>query len=184
MPHTDPVKERARVKLKNARYHALWKRDKRCMTCGRKRANGVVLCARHQAAYVKYRADCRARLKAAVYGYYGTVCKYCGALENLSLHHINNDGKEQRGKERAGAGADFYRSIVKEWPKDVEIVCMKCHVRIPHRRWKINPIEAEMIRQSYRSGSFSRRELAIQHGVHYQTIWAITTTNSPRVRKT
>jgi hypothetical protein len=71
------------------------------------------------------------RLRAAVFGHYGTVCACCGATEKLSIDHVDGDGGEHREELSGGAeagGHHFYRWLVKNgFPPGYQTLCLPCN---------------------------------------------------------
>lgn len=68
------------------------------------------------------------RLREEVVLHYGNSCKCCGEknLGLLTIHHVNNDGAEQRRE--LGQGKRFYQAIKRlGYPEDIEILCYNCN---------------------------------------------------------
>lgn len=83
-------------------------------------------------------------LKAKVLAHYGTACSCCGTTEDLTVDHINGDGREYRkivfGDNKTG-GAPVYRWIIANgFPDDLQTLCRPCnrskgtgeHCRLDH----------------------------------------------------
>ncbi len=112
-----------------------------CNRCGsHPRAYGTTLCVEcsRQAARTYYvtnlekerhrsRAKYRHVHDTALQGH-GDQCDWCGATEDLHLHHINGDGDEHRA--RCGNFTNTYRDMIRRgFPVDVITVCATCHRR-------------------------------------------------------
>jgi hypothetical protein len=76
----------------------------------------------------RYRERCRAQ----VFGHYGWACECCGATENLTIDHVNGDGKQHREElfgRNGGAGtAQFYAWLIREgFPDGYQALCRSCN---------------------------------------------------------
>lgn len=79
-------------------------------------------------------------LKREVYTHYTPVeasgrhvahCSMCGVddLNVLELHHVDNDGREDR--KRHGTGAKYLRSLKgRGYPTRLEVLCRNCHAKV------------------------------------------------------
>lgn len=72
-----------------------------------------------------------AGLKAAVLAHYGETCSCCGTTSDLTIDHINGDGRQWRqqtfGNNDAG-GAPVYRWIIANgFPDDLQVLCRSCN---------------------------------------------------------
>lgn len=79
-----------------------------------------------------YCRNSRAKLKRLVMDQLGTKCKICSNsnFDLLTVHHKNNDGKQQRDLLSKGmGGAEFYRVILKrpELFSELECRCFSCN---------------------------------------------------------
>jgi len=74
-------------------------------------------------------------LKQEIVNHYGGKCACCGIKEIcfLTIDHINNDGyKSKNGKKNRISGYLWYKKIVKDYPKDLQILCFNCNVAKQH----------------------------------------------------
>ena len=75
---------------------------------------------------VKHRERSRQRtikLRAQVFAHYGTACTCCGTTENLTIDHVNGDGKQHPRK-----GDSVYRWLIEnEFPDGYQALCMSCN---------------------------------------------------------
>ena len=111
------------------------------------RSQCIACVSKHEAAYrernrevIKQRANQRnRRLKQQVIALYGGICECCGIdeLDFLTIDHVNNDGKQERG-------AYFYGSLVKQPRRsDLRVLCWNCNSAkglfgtCPHERQQI-----------------------------------------------
>jgi hypothetical protein len=61
---------------------------------------------------------------------YGNRCACCGELEPrfLTIDHINNDGPKHRKSLGIGAGAKFYKWVVRnKFPSFLQLLCWNCN---------------------------------------------------------
>lgn len=68
----------------------------------------------------------RAKLKRSVMDRLGMKCKVCNNnnIDVLTVHHVNNNGKQQRDLLSKGmGGVEFYRAILKQPQLFVELEC-------------------------------------------------------------
>lgn len=69
------------------------------------------------------------RLRETVFRHYGTSCACCGATEQLSIDHVNGDGRQHR-MELGGntVSAAIYRWLVdNDFPEGFQTLCMPCN---------------------------------------------------------
>jgi hypothetical protein len=67
------------------------------------------------------------RLKAAVFDHYGRACACCGAMDRLTVDHVNGDGAEHRAE--IGGGWAIYRWLINNgFPDGFQILCRPCNV--------------------------------------------------------
>jgi hypothetical protein len=94
--------------------------NQRCRACERRR---------HKAANRVRREAAR----AAVFGHYGQTCVCCGTTENLTIDHMNGDGRQHReeitrGKPRNMMGAAMCRWLIKQgFPPGYQVLCLRCN---------------------------------------------------------
>jgi len=70
----------------------------------------------------------RVSAKQRVLGHYGTACACCGATANLTIDHVNGDGKQHR-KEIGVNSLAIYRWLIKnDFPPGFQTLCMPCNV--------------------------------------------------------
>lgn len=75
-----------------------------------------------------YNAD----LKAKVFEHYGTTCACCGSADDLTVDHINGDGRQHReevfGDAETG-GAEMYRWLIANgFPGGLQALCRACNL--------------------------------------------------------
>lgn len=72
-----------------------------------------------------------ARLRAKVFGHYGTSCACCGATKRLTIDHVNGDGAAHRMElfgRRNGGGEAIWRWLVKNgFPDGFQTLCLRCN---------------------------------------------------------
>jgi hypothetical protein len=69
----------------------------------------------------------RAEIRRLVFEHYGTACKCCGATDDLTIDHVNGDGKEHRARHEYSY---FYGWLVSnKFPDDppLQTLCMTCN---------------------------------------------------------
>lgn len=69
------------------------------------------------------------KLRETVFSHYGNSCACCGETEPafLTIDHILNDGKLDRGNSERG-GHGLYRKIIREeFPNTYQILCWNCN---------------------------------------------------------
>lgn len=95
-----------------------------------------------------YQRSYRTGNRDIVLGHYGWTCACCGALEQLTIDHVNGDGAGHRqrlyGNSQRGLGADhFYVWLIKQgFPADYQTLCRACNsskrngkrCRLDHRK--------------------------------------------------
>jgi hypothetical protein len=73
----------------------------------------------------------RAGRRKAVFDHYGWTCACCGTTENLSIDHVNGDGREHRGQLGIVGGGDstaLYNWLVKnDFPGGFQTLCKPCN---------------------------------------------------------
>jgi hypothetical protein len=73
------------------------------------------------------RRQARAADKHLVFAHYGTSCACCGTTEDLTIDHVNGDGRAHR-EEIGGAGHALYAWLVKnDFPTGFQVLCMLCN---------------------------------------------------------
>jgi hypothetical protein len=102
-----------------------------CQDCLRARSRRYYE-ANHQAA-VKQRRNYQADHRSQVFDHYGRMCVCCGTTENLSIDHIDGNGKRHReelfGKSQGRAGSTFYHWLVKQgFPPGYQTLCRRCNI--------------------------------------------------------
>ena len=78
----------------------------------------------------QYRRDYRDRLRATVFAHYGTSCACCGTAENLSIDHVNGDGRRHRFEVggRNGVSVQMYLWLIENnFPSGFQTLCMPCN---------------------------------------------------------
>lgn len=72
-----------------------------------------------------------AEFKAIVFAHYGEACVCCGSGHDLTLDHINGDGREWRHRVFGGdkvSNARVYRwFIINDFPDDIQTLCRRCN---------------------------------------------------------
>lgn len=73
----------------------------------------------------------REELKAAVFAHYGETCACCGTTDQLSIDHVNGDGKQHRielfGSDAPGLRR-MYRWLVRSgFPSGFQTLCVPCN---------------------------------------------------------
>jgi len=69
-------------------------------------------------------------LKEKILDHYGRKCKCCGETNTdfLTFDHINNDGAEQRRKNKMqGGGAVYYWIRKNNYPATLQVLCFNCN---------------------------------------------------------
>lgn len=73
----------------------------------------------------------RARIRDAVFDYYGRVCVCldCGATENLTIDHVFGGGREHRRRLGLRWGSDFYAWLYRNnFPEGFQTMCNPCNL--------------------------------------------------------
>jgi 5-methylcytosine-specific restriction endonuclease McrA len=87
--------------------------------------------AKNRDEALEYSRQYGADLKAAVFEHYGRVCTCCGATEDLTIDHINGNGREYRedlfGHNKAGGAAVYRWIIANGFPDDLQTLCRPCN---------------------------------------------------------
>ena len=86
---------------------------------------------RRKALDKAYHERYRDELYAAVFGHYGTACACCGETGNLTIDHINGDGKEHRASlnRTNTTGQAFYYWLIRNgFPEGFQALCRPCNV--------------------------------------------------------
>lgn len=70
-------------------------------------------------------------LRAAVFGHYGESCGCCGSTEQLTIDHIDGNGRAHRielfGRHDRG-GVHFYRWLIEQgFPDGFQVLCKGCN---------------------------------------------------------
>ncbi|SRR6266496_1181090 len=74
----------------------------------------------------------RARLRALIFGHYGTACACCGTAENLTIDHVNGVGAQHRlelyGRSQGYGGPRFYAWLARQgFPAGYATLCRPCN---------------------------------------------------------
>ena len=80
-------------------------------------------------AHPEYARHQRSTNRAMVLDHYGHECACCGSTENLTLDHVNGDGKQHRA-EIGGSGSVLYGWLVaNDFPVDppLQVLCFPCN---------------------------------------------------------
>lgn len=123
-------------------------RPRHCEGCGADishRGGKAKYCSKRCGIRVRYRLDpqsnlarqrgSKARVRAKVFGHFGTACVQCGSGDDLHLDHVNQDGKEHRDLLRSRgiyqSGEHFYRHLIKvNFDTDgyeLQVLCGPCN---------------------------------------------------------
>ncbi len=74
----------------------------------------------------------RLRLRTAVFDHYGWACACCGAAGDLTIDHVNGDGREHRIElfgDRDAASSSMYRWLVRNgFPGGFQTLCHACNM--------------------------------------------------------
>lgn len=102
-----------------------------CRDCTRSRTRSYHVTHRKAVAEQKRKYQAGHRLR--VFDHYGRSCACCGATENLSIDHINGNGKQHReelfGRSQGRAGNGFYFWLVKQgFPSGYQTLCRRCNI--------------------------------------------------------
>jgi hypothetical protein len=71
-----------------------------------------------------------ARAREKVFAHYGQWCACCGSAENLTIDHVNGDGKEHRAELGRPSSYQFYLWLIREgFPSDppLQVLCLRCN---------------------------------------------------------
>jgi len=78
-----------------------------------------------QLANKKLRRD---KDREIVFNHYGNECAYCGSTKNLTIDHIEANGKEHRKSSKISGGSNTYRYLVKnDLPTGYQTLCHYCN---------------------------------------------------------
>lgn len=78
--------------------------------------------------YLKTYKNKRVEIKAKVFEYYGGKCYICGDKDNLSLDHIDGNGRRHRREVLStDSGSDFYKWVLKNKPDNIRLLCFNCN---------------------------------------------------------
>jgi len=71
------------------------------------------------------------RLRGEVFGHYGHVCACCGTAKDLSIDHVNGEGRAHRlalfGRSNART-TRFYRWLIDQgFPQGYQVLCLPCN---------------------------------------------------------
>jgi hypothetical protein len=72
----------------------------------------------------------RSLVRAAVFGWYGTSCWCCAAVEDLTIDHVNGGGGEHRAALFGNAHESFrfYLWLIDQgFPEDYQTLCRPCN---------------------------------------------------------
>lgn len=87
-----------------------------------------------------YSASKKRKIRERIFAHYGTSCACCGTADNLTIDHINGDGKQHR-EEIGKDGNAFYVWLINNgFPGGFQVLCRPCnaskndgdHCRIIH----------------------------------------------------
>lgn len=84
---------------------------------------------RKQPPGANYEADRRWRnkIRAQVFAHYGDECAECGAINDLQIDHVDQNGASHR-KTLGGGGSTLYRWLVKHgFPEGYRTLCGFCN---------------------------------------------------------
>lgn len=148
-PTDDPAviaEQRARRRASVAKYNASAKHKAKNRAYSKRRREA--LCGEPRDTLLQYHRDYRRQAKiAAMSGYSASgtpECACCGegAIEFLSIDHVNNDGNIERRKLGSrGRGLPLYLRIIEaKWPAEYQVLCFNCNLAkgffgyCPHKR--------------------------------------------------
>ncbi len=78
-------------------------------------------------AMAEYSRRLRKIYRTAVFDHYGRSCTCCGTTDNLTIDHINGDGKEHR-KEIGRGAIVFHRWLIEnDFPPGFQTMCSRCN---------------------------------------------------------
>jgi len=139
----------ARVAEKSPELEPVGDHEKRCGGCGQVKPHDQF--SRYRAAADGMQVRCRPclaedkrRYQTAALDHYGHACACCGATENLSIDHVNGDGREHREAlfgSQGGASTSMYRWLARNgFPDGFQTLCRPCNTskgsgercRMPH----------------------------------------------------
>ena len=97
-------------------------------------SNSEDKCARVMRYYQANREDIlrraserHARDRAVVFGYYGGTCLCCGTVHNLTIDHLDGDGREHRKDLGVRTSWEFYRWLIRNDFPERPRLCVLCH---------------------------------------------------------
>ena len=71
-----------------------------------------------------------AELKAQVFSHYGLACACCGTRDDLSIDHVNGDGRQHREElfgRQAGSSQFYYWLVQQGFPSGYQVLCRPCN---------------------------------------------------------
>lgn len=104
----------------------------RAANIDKERAAGREYRRRRYAADPEAARERAAREKASrrdtVLDHYGRACACCGSPENLTIDHVNGDGKAHRAEIGKQGGVPTYRWLIANgFPEGFQTLCMPCN---------------------------------------------------------
>ena len=77
----------------------------------------------------EYYRQYHAQMRAAVLDHYGRECACCGTADDLSIDHVNGDGKEHRAEiAGSGSGSHMYAWLIRNgFPDGFQTLCWPCN---------------------------------------------------------
>jgi len=118
----------------------------------------------------------RARNKRRVLEHYGTACACCGATEDLTIDHINGDGKAHRDELGNPSSSTFYHWLARNgFPEGYQTLCTPCNLSKGNRECCL----------LHGEGVASRRQYATLSTRHWRVIFAaLSESGSPEAAET
>lgn len=81
-------------------------------------------------------ASRRARVREQVFDHYGNTCACCGETEDLTIDHLNGDGREHRDELGYNGGTEFYAWLIREgFQPGFAVLCMPCNCSKKNGWW-------------------------------------------------
>ncbi len=124
--HREEMRERARLNRENMtdEQRESYLADKRDAERNRRVAKRPQILESHRKSQRKQRVE----LRAIVFRRYGEMCACCGTTEDLTIDHINGDGKWHREQLGRSPGVQFYRWLLHQYlPPGYQTLCSRCN---------------------------------------------------------